>query len=345
VTDRPAAPADPETRRLWWVLAGLAVLLSLAEFRTVFLLHKPHLRQLAQAAWDVTLGQPHWREYQNRLLGPWLVRLSAGDAPGPFASAFVGALLLLTLAKNLLLLHLARLLGCGARRAAGAVLLGSALFLLLQDAQWLYLWDYLDVIVFSLFLYGVLAGRGSAWFALLFLPAILNRESGLFIALWLAMDGFTLREEGRWVFPRLRDRRRALLGACLLASGTAYILLTRSLLLVRETAPSFNPAFAAERPLHLGANLRTLAFVFSGPGWDGAVLLLPFLVLGGAVAALLLLLPRTDDRQAKLALLALAVILSITLVGLINETRIFSMLISFAVLPFLRSEPSQGGTP
>lgn len=329
-----------------WVFVGILFLLSLAEFCVVLLIHVGHLQVLVDATWGVTLGQPHWKEYQSRLLGPWLARLVAGNAAGSFRDAFLLTMLGLTIAKNLACFGLVRRYTGDPFKGARTALLGSAIFLLVQDTYWIYLWDYLDVLFFSFFLYGILSRRGNLYFAVLFFLALLNRESALFIPLWMVLDAFVLREGRRWIIPRLRDRVRLLLGAGMLVLGQALILMVRNLLLVRETLAASDPEFAAQRPFQLKANLQGLLHLLKSvqnPSWGdlAGVFGLVYLV---AIVFPLFATRRGDDLQVKVSLTALAALLMIGLVGLVFESRIYSMFIPFALFlplyhPFAEGEP------
>ncbi len=60
--------------------------------------------------------------------------------------------------KNLLCLFLVFRLTGDARQATGSTLLFMFLFLAFQGPPFLYIWDYIDTIVFLLFIYGGIQG-------------------------------------------------------------------------------------------------------------------------------------------------------------------------------------------
>ena len=332
-------------RRLALGLTALVLALSLFEYRMSirFRLDAAIQRAMVDAAWGVCSGEPHWAEYQSRLLGPWLVRgLSAtgvfGGGMNGFGRAFLALLLVLAAVKNWVVYRAARRLGDDVSLAIGRTVGAMLLFVLLQDPKWIFLWDYLDVIVFTLFLLGARTRRGIAYFIGLGLIAILNRQSGLFVALWLLIDGLVVwKSDGRpqW----LHAPRRLIVGAGLLALGGLAIHFEQKWLLVRELACSSNPEFCSERPFHLVHNLKTIYQNLVQPGWTLGFL--PGAAVLGSLLGLLVAARKGADFARKQSILLVGMIASVLLFGLVNETRVYSMLIPFAVLLPFRSSPSE----
>jgi hypothetical protein len=331
---------DDRRREVW--LAALVLALSLFEYRMSIRFHLDAAiqRAMVDAAWGVCSGEPHWAEYQSRLLGPWLVRgLSAtglfGGGMNGFGRAFLALLLVLTVVKNWVVYRAARRLGDDVSLAVGRTVGAMLFFVLLQDPKWIFLWDHLDVIVFTLFLLGAKTQRGLAYFVGLGLIAILNRQSGLFIALWLCIDGLVLwKGHGRpqW----LHAPRRLIVGVGLLMLGTLAIHFEEKWLLVRELAASSNPEFFAERPVHLIRNLKSIYQNLVQPGWTLGFL--PGLAVLGSLLGLPIAARGRSDFARKQSILLVGMIASVMLFGLINETRVYSMLIPFAaLLPFRSS--------
>ena len=320
-----------------WVAYAVVALVALLEHRAILRFHLEPAAQtsMVTAAWGVVVGEPHWAEYQPRLLGPWLVRaLSAtgwfGAGMNGFGRAFVALLLILTLAKSLILTHVSLRLHKSVPSALARTLVAVAAFGILQVPEWLYLWDHLDVIVFSLFLYGALAKRGILYFCLLFVVAILNRQSGLFVALWLLADGLWRRNPATGRIEWMTSWRRSLVGAGLLVTGLGLIHCEQTWLLVREVAREDNPAFVTEGAFHLTRNLRTIGLHVLNPNWTLGFL--PGLVVLVALAISIRALVKADDFMSKQALLLIAMLSSVLLFGLVNETRVFTMFIPFAAL-------------
>jgi len=323
-----------------WAIFALVALASLLEYRSTLRFHLDPAIQtsMVATAWGVVTGEPHWAGYQSRLLGPWLVRgLSAtgcfGEGMNGFGRAFLALLLILTVAKNLTLTGVALRLHRSARVALSRTLVAITAFTILQVPEWLYLWDYLDVIVFTLFLYGTLTRKGILYFCLLFAAAILNRQSGLFIAAWLLLDGVFCRSPSTGRLDWLTSKTNSVVGAGLLVAGLLLIHCEQKWLLVREIAQADNPAFAAEGTFHLGRNLSTIGRHVLSPNWTLGFL--PGLLSLGTLAGLILFLRKADDLMTKHSLLLIAMLCSVFLFGLVNETRVFAMFVPFvALLPY-----------
>jgi hypothetical protein len=323
------------------------------EFRLTILLHVPHLREMAESSWAITTGRPDWIEFQSRLLGPWLIRGFGTIFQVDPLQAWLDVSALLVLGKNLLCLFLLlRLTGRAAVAGAGTLAF-SFLSLAFLDSHSIYPWDFLDPAVFLLFLFGVLGRKGNGYFLALFLIALFNRESALFIPLWMMLDSFPLRRgrTGEQTLPSW-NKGRFLLGLALLAGGAGLLLFLRQRLLVEELGPALLPAFSASRPFFLLGNLYGIweAFTyFLGHPWapEGISKLFDsvgFLFLLGGVAAIVAGWRRWDDLMIKQTLLLLAMAGSIFLFGLVLEARVMAMLTPFfVVLPLVAAGLATAG--
>ncbi|MBV9848099.1 MAG: hypothetical protein JO250_00285 [Armatimonadetes bacterium] len=81
-----------------WRHRVLILLVTLMEIRALNVMHGDSELQYSAAADGVILGTPHWRAYQNRLLGPVLVALPQFTLGGSYLHWYeaVTAALLLT---------------------------------------------------------------------------------------------------------------------------------------------------------------------------------------------------------------------------------------------------------
>jgi hypothetical protein len=163
---------------LW---AAVALLCAMAQFRLIMMVQGRHYGDSIKATQGVIDGMPHWRAFQSRLLGPWLVdglhRL-LGDLVTAHVSYEIG---MSTLAGWLMLRLMNRL--HGPQAAWGAFLVLQLLFAFLLHPLWLYAWDNASIVLFVLFTYFVMTDKTRRWFVALFAVAIFNRESALYIAL------------------------------------------------------------------------------------------------------------------------------------------------------------------
>lgn len=344
----PESPSPlPNLPPLWQALParawlGWAVLTGL-ELRLLMLLHAQHWRDQAMAAWGVTIGQPHWRVYQNRLGGPMLARVVSDLGDWNPGVGLFGALLILIGLRNAFVLLSAAQLAGSARGGLRAMALTAAGTLALSDPDWVYLWDYTDLLVFSGVAWLVLAGRGPrAWLGWL-LAAAVCKESVLFVALGLGLTGL-VRQRGQRLEWGLHDRQRLLAGAVAGLGGALLVEYLRSALLVKETmtqaAHQAGATYSGVAHLVVLANLEQLGKNLVAPTFGQNWLVTALVV---AVPVILWRLRRRlTAPMAILAVLLAAMYLSMVLFGVVNETRLYTALVPLAVyldLALQRSAP------
>lgn len=316
------------------LLAVLAI--SAVEAAAVYALHRDGLGPLVAAARGVVLGTPHWRVYQNRLLGPYLIEACAWATGASFAGAYLAVMAGLIALKNAAVWRAARAFRGGAGGLVD-VAAGAAIFVLLQNS-WLYPWDPIDVAV-SAGIIGLAAGgdRPRAG-ALLFLVALLNRESSAFVGLWTILDAVVLPGRRLPVRLGLADPRKLAVGLAMIGCSALVAEALRRLLFIRQigmVGPNGLPGAVngADVQLQLFQNLRELT---DSLDWSAGVRIPAFELC----FALLVLLVGTrlwspDLRRRKLALLVLAELLFLGLFGVLSELRVYSGLVPFIAVLFI----------
>ena len=324
-------PTEPSTSRARWAVVVVAAL-SLLQYRVTILVHGGHFEQIARATEAVLAGHPHWRSYQSRVLGPALVALGDVLTGVGYELALLVAMMVLPLVQNLVLFFLLRRLSGDDRAALTHTVFFATAFLLLQDALWLFVWDYLDLIVFTVFLYGVLAGRGIAFFLVVFGVGVLNRESALVIGVWMILDALVVGSRPGELRPGLRDRRRLVAGVGVVVAGSAAIELIRRTLFVASAAEAAGIVPVPLGPLgttRLAYNVGLMADSLTQPSP-----LLPVAVTAAAILAPLWVvsrLSRFDRRLLTVALTFLAAWAVNLVVGVVQESRVHIWLIPFLV--------------
>lgn len=331
-----AAAASP--RPGWPRLAGdvaLALFLAAGALRTYLLALPGNFVRSALVAEDVVRGEPPWRVFQSRVLGPYLVHaLSvASHTPAPIVYSFV-TLALLFLA-GILILRFGYLLGDPARLPFGMLFTFEALLLILLPCIWLYVWDGIALVLFLVFNFLVLRRAGRGAFAGLFGVAILNHEISLWIAAWLVLDAVV-----RWRAARGTARGRAFdrgafaLGLTMLAGGIGLVELLRRALLVREVPPEGADALASHGGLvhfTLARNWDAIVHSFTlAPQADLQFVVPMYLALVLVVAYRL---ARIDwPRFGALAVVTAGMVMSALCFGLILETRVLLPLVPFVAM-------------
>ena len=127
--------------------AGGAILVLSVLSCAVFIIARANWNELSEAASGVLDGRPHWRAYQNRLLGPWLV-LGLSKVGISYRTALIVFSALTFVIHNFLLAHLLRRLGQSPLATTLWVLFFCTAFLLLQH-RWFYTWDSIDLLLFT----------------------------------------------------------------------------------------------------------------------------------------------------------------------------------------------------
>ncbi len=326
--------------------ALLALAVALVQFRVVALMFDRLYRMSAEAAWGVLIGEPHWRIYQSRLLGPYLVR-AADTVFETFLDAHVFVTVtLLAVAGFLVLVLLDRLLNDRVKVLAGYLVFAFLTTSLLQR-PWLYVWDVLDLLVFVVFNYFVLSARDLRWFAALYVVALFNRESAFYIAGWMILEPavqWWLGRSGK--SRRAPDWRMLATGVVLLGGGMAIVEALRGALLVREVGPSIVGEVAGAGPrfhLMLADNLDRLATSLTSFNYAMSFLvplgMLLFVVFAVQVAR------RDPERNLANALIHLALLVSLLVFGIVFETRVYLALVPFVVFHLWPLDPPRVAEP
>ena len=183
-------------------------------------------------------GHPHWRLFQNRILAPsifGIIRYATHlPTPSAYKATFLLLLSLFYLTLACCLWSLTRtprtvVLGLLAAFALNAILLMHPL----MYPSWIYLWDLIDLTIFSAIAWALLSSQ-RVW-VLVFIIAveIFNREVALILAGLLLIDGLLRRD----VLGAQQARRQVILGAALAISGLIIVEGLRRVLLVAEVGP------------------------------------------------------------------------------------------------------------
>lgn len=288
-------------------------------------------------------GHPPWREFQSRVLAPYIV-LGISRITHNFLSAhFLFGIVAIAVAG-----YLSWQLGL---RAGGDLKSATISFLALQfgfcylfSPPWLYAWDYLGILIFLVFIFMVVDQKSWVWFTGLFIIAILNRESGEFIALWMVLDPFAKAffSGKRASQHRIMNWRMAIAGFCCLISGAVIVEFLRVHLMIQEMGV---PGIVAHRTgfvfLQMSTNLAEIvrALRHIRNGFEAPMLLFPVAVVYYAVR-----LAAMNPRQwLALSLVSLANLGAIFVVGIVFESRVYLELLPFVIFGLLMT-PTERGT-
>jgi hypothetical protein len=308
------------------LLISLSLYVSVAQVRLIKAVL--NLNQSADVAHNVFVGRPPWRLFQSRVLGPYLVEGLSRITVSPLAAAYsLYACLMLAAAGCL-----AYSLGHRLAGKPGGALSFTFLYLgfaLLLTSPWLYAWDFVNIIVFLIFVYLVVARKPYRWFVVLFLVAIFNHESALFIGLWLVVDPlarWSVSKVWRVEIP-IEWRQIAVGGFCLVA-GMILIEILRWALLIEELPM---PEWYRNHLFHFQGinNLHFWAYSFTH--FSDAPFAIPLFLIGAAISTVVVAL-RWPMQLLGLSIVQMLMIVAVLLFGNAPETRIYLELLPFLAL-------------
>ena len=324
--------------------AMLAFFSSIALCRLIAFVFQPaNYAGNAEASLGVTTGHPVWKMWQSRVLGPYFIEaLTFGSLD--YVKAHILFQIITVAIAAFLCWRLGKKYGGSDQSALLALTVFVMCFALLLRPPYLYSWDFIDIIVFILFIDLVLSGMSLPWFIGLFAIAIWNRESAVIIALWLILDPLV-----RFFYQRQcklqsnpLDWRRMLAGAICIATGFLTVeLLNRNLLVeTKGTADGYPIDLYHLAQWRLPENIDTLKhslthfdryFTIAVPAFLATVI-----VLGACVVR------HDPQRYLALYLVELSYIASLFVLGALTETRIYLALIPFVVMAVVLLSPSGG---
>jgi hypothetical protein len=242
--------------RTWRILTAIfsAGVLALAGYELVLASFHFDLRAEYALEDGMLTGHPHWRLFQNRILAPCIfgaIRNATGwQTSTAYHATFILLLSLFYLTLACCLWNLTKT----PRTVAFGLLAAFALNAILMHPPWIYLWDLVDLTIFSLLVWALLSSQRVWVLALIIAVEIFNREIALILASLLLIDGF-LR---RGVLGAQQARRQMILGAALAIGGLIIIEGLRHTLLIAEVGPALWPE-AKNGP---SFNIRILENIF-----------------------------------------------------------------------------------
>lgn len=310
------------------------VLVTLGVYQAVREMYAPYWEDLTELSFGVLSGTSKWLAFQNRLLGPVLVGLLKLTGISNITALKLFVLLVL-LIQNFLLFYLFIYSKASKKEGLSAVLIFSLMFLFIQEYR-LYVWDFVDILIFTLFAWGIFNKKSLRYFLPLFLIAIFNRESALFISLYIVIDSFDDETPFLKNF-KLQSKQQFIFGVLLTIIGLLIIVSIRNLSILDQ--PKYFTGQWQDwygNHFHLFKNLYAL---FIGNFSDFHILNSTFLL--GSLAYVVSFI----TRQWKAVLIYIVMLTNILIFGIVNETRLYAILLPFLVFfihqpgNFLSNEP------
>ncbi len=204
-----------QNKKLTVIFSAIFLLLLLSELETAFLVqfYKQNLIVLAASTFSPLSGHAWYRAFQNRLLPAGIMSLFHANN---IVNTYKLFILFFTFICNFLIYFLFNKLGN--KKALVMTFLFSLAFLLFQDRTWLYGWDLIYTAVTVFLLIGIDSNLPNLYFIFIFIIALFNHESALFIPAWMLITAFP------------KNKLRLVESIILLAAGTGIIFFLRSML-------------------------------------------------------------------------------------------------------------------
>ena len=193
------------------------ILLVFSFLEAILLLNlfKTKLNWLAIATYSPIDGHAFLRAFQNRLLPAEIMSLI--DSVN-ILSAYRIFILVFTFICNILVFIL--FIKLGNKKALVMTFMFSLAFILFQDQNppLLYGWDFIDVAITILVLIGIENNSGIWYYICLFTIGIFNRESAIYIPLWMLISAFP------------KEKRKMVYSSAMLLIGVGLIYYLRVIL-------------------------------------------------------------------------------------------------------------------
>ncbi len=278
-------------------------------------------------------GRPHWRAYQNRLLGPYTIQILSWIL-GSFQVSMNVFFALGILTHNLIFYFLLFRSLESQIISLLLVVTWSFLFIVLQD-YWIYPWDIFEVIFFTFASYILIfENKWAHWLLLIFPIVLLNKESALFLPIgvlyvWeLNKSKFFFREI---VFIWVKLRSILILLMCVF--GAIYTKFIRDFLFIESFyghKDLSNQLLGNQIKIHVNIYDLVWANFFN----HNLLHAIPLVVITIYFVRLFI---SSDDKGLRLGCaFYFTQLIAILFFGWINETRMLFPLISLILLVLLR---------
>ncbi len=316
-------------RKLLITYTILIIFISIAVYKVLMQIHAVNFELLSGAAHGVLDGKPHWKAYQNRILGPYCVYFISMMGIS-YSSAMKIYILLMIILQNILFFSLIQKTRTSLGNSLAWVIIYSFFFILVQH-RWFYTWDNIDAIIFTLFTYGIFKSKPMCYFVILFCVGILNRETALFIALYIAIDSFHFKSITKFY---LISTKKLITGGCLILFGIIYTKAIRDFLFIgNPDAFSVKHHELMDNHIYFSKNIEELFYnnIFTVNIINSAFIL-------GSIIYFMYSIKSYVDSQIKALLIYCVIVTNILIFGLINETRTYIILIPFIVFLIISKE-------
>ena len=324
-----------QARKLFYLFITLFI--SLVVYQIIRQLYAPHWEEISNSAYGVLIGKPDWFAYQNRLLGPYLIYLISLAGFSYISSAKFFVFITIVIQTIVLFVLLVKK-NLPYQQIIVYILAYSFIFLAFQEYS-LYSWDSIDAILFIFFAWGIFENKSIFYFVAIFLVSLFNRESALFISIYLIIDAFEIKSLNIGLIA-LKSKAKFVAGVVLTTAGIIFIKIARETLFI-----SLSNGFLDDIHRGLGNHInltRNLIDLFFEN--FTSIHIINSLFIFVSVSFLFYFMKQYKEEQLKALIVFLLIMVNILIFGLVNESRLFVVLIPFLIF-FHHSIQKQDSKP
>ncbi len=263
---------------------------------------------------------PDWIAFQNRLLAPYLVLFISkiGFSIEESWKLFLAFFILL---QNLTMIYILKKEKIQNIQIIVILSMFSLLFLMMQHYCF-YPWDSIDLFFFTLFSYWILKGKHVSYFFILFFISILNRETSLFIPLYLILSSIVMKNKIPYL--TIKSFKRFLYGFLTMIFGLIYVKFIRYTLFIPNENTHLDNFDLIGNRIHFFENIQFIFYEnFFGTNFIFSLFII-FSVIFFYVFRL-----KNNPNYLNCYLIFLLITLNIIFFGYFNETRMLLILLPF----------------
>lgn len=302
-------------------------LLGLLIFNQYMFRYRDTLPRLIELAQGIPNGITPWIAFQNRLLAPTIVN-AFSQILGSEMRGILFFYLITLLLQNFIIYFLLKIQTKSNLIALSGVVIFCLLLLGYQDTDFYYPWDPIEGILFTFFSYFALVNtnqRQTLALTILFIVACLNRESSLYIAIFICLLGIEFNKSAPFI--HVISFKKIAAGFVLLGLGVFYTKTIRTLLFVRQPDGAADIANQSlGNHFYLISNLKDLFYnnftlnLSSQMGLTNTIW-----IIGSSIFVMNITWKQTVNFNIffRLLLIYFLMIFAAIMFGQINETRIY----------------------
>ena len=304
----------------------IIILISICTFKVINTHSIPNNDFSIKVTLSVLNGDPDWIAFQNRLLGPYIILLiskfgfSVMTSWKIFTSFFI-------LLQNFILFNIFIKEKKSTQESITGLIIFSFFFLVMQHYCF-YPWDSIDLIIFTLFSYWIIKERHINYFILLFFVSIFNRETALFLPLYLIISSLNLEKKKPYL--HCLNFKKLCIGITLFVSGVIYIKSVRYILFNINSETHLDNLNLIGNRIHFFENLN---YIFIKNILSTNIIFSTFIIF--SLIFFSFFIKKLNRGYLNCYLIFFLISLNIIIFGYFNESRMLLILIPFVIFLYL----------